>query len=132
MSDELPDLAPLYARHDADTAASRDRRGSRPDRTITWELLAAEKAHYLAQDPVEYDVEHRPPMGIIVMDRDGDAWEFGRTRWTLLSNRSNKHLRRPGFTPPSEYAPYREIGKRGRGARPTIWCYRLFRPVGVY
>lgn len=124
---ELPDLAPLYVRHDeADRAWREERRLIDP--SISWELIAAEREHYLAQDPVEFSGDSRPAPGIIVLDRDGDGWEFGRTRWTQLSGNSEKYLRAPGLMPPRKHRPYRVIGRSQAGGRATEWTYRTIRP----
>ncbi len=124
---ELPDLAPLYARHDqADRAWREERRLSDP--SISWELIAAEREHYLAQEPVEFSGGSRPAPGSIVLDRDGDGWEFGRTRWTQLSGNGAKYLRAPGLMPPREHGPYRLIGRSQTGGRATEWTYRTIRP----
>ncbi|SJN43862.1 hypothetical protein FM104_12990 [Microbacterium esteraromaticum] len=124
---ELPDLAPLYARHDeSDRAWREERRLSDP--SISWELIAAEREHYLAQEPVEFSGDSRPAPGNIVLDRDGDGWEFGRTRWTQLSGNDAKYLRAPGLMPPRKHGPYRLIGPSHTGDRATEWTYRTIRP----
>lgn len=130
MSD-LPDLAPLYARHDASNKAWQERRDMTSDPTISWDLARAEKLHYLAQEPVEFTATDRAPLGTILMDKDGDGWEYGRTRWTQISGNDRKYLRVPGVMPPREHGPYREVGKRGRAGAPTSWRYRLVRPRKV-
>lgn len=123
----LPDFEPLYARHDESDRAWREERRL-GDPSITWELIAAEREHFLAQEPVAFSAASRPAPGTIVLDRDGDGWEFGRTRWTQLSGNSSKHLRVPGLKPQQALGPYRIIGRSYPGGRATEWTYRTIRP----
>lgn len=130
MSDpqDLPDLGALYARHDEDSRVWREERRSSGDRTIGWELIRAEEKHLAAQEPAVFSAENRPKPGTIVVGKDGDAWEFGRSRWTQISGNGRKYLRVPGLCPASEYGPYRIIGRRFPGSKPSEWVYRTIRP----
>lgn len=125
---DLPDLAPLLARHDESTRLWLEEHRSDGDRTIVWELSSAERLHFNAQDPVDFSAEDRPQPGSIVLDRDGDGWEFGRTRWTQLSSNESKPLRMPGWQPDTQFGPYKLIGRTIRGGKPTEWRYRTIRP----
>lgn len=127
MTDELPDLGPLYERHDAENASWRSTR-RHIDMTIAWELIEAERKHFEAQAPADFDVANRPRPGTIVVDKDGDGWVFGRTRWTQISGNDDKYLRFPGLKPESMYGPYRIIGRERSGDKPTEWTYRTVRP----
>lgn len=126
---DLPDLERLYARHDEETRMWREERRSSGDTTIAWELSSAERKHFQAQQPVEFSSTSRPRSGTIVVDKDGDAWEFGRTRWTQISGNESKHLRVPGLQLPAEFAPYRIIGRTKPGGDPTEWAFRTIRPM---
>jgi hypothetical protein len=128
VSDELPDLAPLYARQDASDRAWRERRDWKSDPTIAGELSSAEWAHYKAQEPAVFTVDNRPKSGTIVLDKDGDGWVFGTSRWTQISGNDDKFLRVPSLAPWNGYGPYRVIGRRRPGGKPTEWVYRTIRP----
>lgn len=127
MTDELPDLAPLYERYEAMDALWRERRKT-VDPTIAGRLMWAEEQHFKAQEPVNFDGVNRPPRDTIVIDNDGDGWRFGTTLWTRISAHDDKYLRLPGFSLDSVYGPYRLAGVAGRGGKPTNWRYKFVRP----
>lgn len=123
----LPDLAPLYARQDESDRVWREEQRI-VDPSIAYEVLTAERAHLLAQDPVTYAADRHPEPGTIVLDADGDGWEFRRSRWTQISGNPRKPLRVAGITPRSEYSPYRVVGRSRSRSKPTEWAYRTVRP----
>lgn len=127
MNAELPDLAALYARQDtADAIWHNERRHT--DLSIPYEVMNAEQAHYAAQEPAVFDAGNRPKPGTVILDRDGDGWVFGRSRWTQVSGNNDKFLRVPGVMPWTQYGPYRIVGRRHPGDRPSEWVYRTIRP----
>jgi hypothetical protein len=88
-----------------------------------WELVALEKAHLGHQAPI--GAGNRPRRAVVVIDKAGDAWRWGRTRWSCLSAvdgvRIVQAARLPHDELVSQYGPIRTIGE-GAG-----WTYRTIR-----
>lgn len=95
----------------------------RASRTPNEPLLDAERAHLAAVAPLTE--EFRPSVGMIVLDRDGDAWEFGRTLWTCRTQPDGGRVvqvaRLPHAALVREHGPIRPIGDRAE------WRYRTIR-----
>lgn len=94
---------------DALAAAREAHRENRPG--AYYDLAAAEKAHLAAREPLASEA---PKRGTIALDRDGDAWKWGNTRWTCLAPVDGERILRVARLPHSaflsEYGPARVIG----------------------
>jgi hypothetical protein len=91
---------------------------------ITVWALAALEHRDLADRPT-LEVGMRVPRGTLVLDRDGDVWRKGNTRWTCLVSGDGGRVRAIGRLTQSEllrqHGPVREIGTQSR------WRYRTIR-----
>jgi len=88
-----------------------------------WDLVALERAHLAAQEPLGTEAE--PKRATVVIDREGDAWRFGNTRWTCITpvdgTRTTSVARLGHKVLVDHYGPIRIIGHT-----PT-WRYRTIR-----
>jgi hypothetical protein len=87
-----------------------------------WALSGVERAH-LNQQPL-LTADDKPKMGTIVIDRDGDAWRWGRTRWSCLTPLDGIRVINVGRLPQSalisQYGPIRIIGDKNSWRYDTI------------
>ncbi|PZE28373.1 hypothetical protein [Curtobacterium sp. MCLR17_042] len=87
-----------------------------------WDLRAVERLHLDAQSPIGLDV--MPRRGMVVIDREGDAWRYGNSRWTCLTPIDGRHIRNVARLPHAPvvrtYGPLRLIGVRGEYFYRTI------------
>lgn len=87
-----------------------------------WDLRAVERQHLDMQPPIGLDV--RPRRGMLAVDREGDAWRYGNSRWTCLSPVDGRRIlnvaRLPHAPVVRAYGPLRPIGSRGEYPYRTI------------
>ena len=100
-------------------AQERSRTGSIDD---VHALPKVEQAHLDAQP--ELTTEDRQKMGTIAIDREGDTWRWGRTRWTCLTPIDDVRVLSVGRLPQGplirQYGPLKVIGDKNGWRYQTI------------
>lgn len=87
-----------------------------------WELVTIENDHLRAQEPVEASAV--PRRSTVVIDRVGDAWRLGITRWTRttqvdgVQTMSVARLTHGDLV--TQFGPIRKIGNGGGWQYETI------------
>jgi len=97
--------------------------------SAAYDLLAAERV-LLAAAP---DLDVVPAYQSIIIDRDGDAWQIGRTRMTCLTPVDGRRILRVARLPirigwkfgeyPAAYAPFKLLRDGAHGP----WLYETIR-----